>query len=174
MNDALLWFGQILHPSQDFYSHSNWVELGQTDIVDSGLGKWKELDYFTLVKGVMTVQGETFETPRIPARITGLSKDGSIVNVTTSSGRFRGLISGSSGPGDDDCPDRVTLSHDDLNKDHPSSSPTRNQAYLRATELAITQTRHEWCRLTNLVFLRYGQRGLDSLFNQWGNKPKWS
>jgi hypothetical protein len=29
-------FGELLHTIQDFYSHSNWAELGQTKIVDSG------------------------------------------------------------------------------------------------------------------------------------------
>lgn len=32
-------FGLLLHPVQDFYAHSNWVELGRKDLIDNGNGK---------------------------------------------------------------------------------------------------------------------------------------
>lgn len=42
--DAVLkQFGFILHASQDFYAHSNWVESGGTTLIDAGLGKWEVL-----------------------------------------------------------------------------------------------------------------------------------
>ena len=28
-------FGLLLHPIQDFYAHSNWIELGRNDLVES-------------------------------------------------------------------------------------------------------------------------------------------
>jgi hypothetical protein len=31
-------FGYLTHPTQDFYSHSNWVESGHSDLVDAGVG----------------------------------------------------------------------------------------------------------------------------------------
>jgi hypothetical protein len=33
-------FGRIVHAAQDFYAHSNWVELGRQDLADSGTGPW--------------------------------------------------------------------------------------------------------------------------------------
>jgi hypothetical protein len=136
-NAASLWFGQILHPSQDFYSHSNWSELieaGKTQgIVDDGLGNWTVLDYLpsfsTIKRGdkrVKVVQGEFKEEPYIPAGIR-LTRDGSIVAVTMPDGIFPGLISGSSGTSlpligtDDDCPDPIVMTHAELNKDGQES-----------------------------------------------------
>ena len=52
-------FGAILHIVQDFYSHSNWVELGKrNELVEDGYGLWRVLHPFTEHKGVIIVQGE--------------------------------------------------------------------------------------------------------------------
>jgi hypothetical protein len=37
--------------------------------------------------------------------------------------------------------------------------------------LAVKQTTHEWCRLVNLVEQRYGQAGVEYLFNNWVADP---
>ena len=43
-NDAADQFGKVLHVVQDFYSHSNWVDMGRTDtgkdLIDSGDRLW--------------------------------------------------------------------------------------------------------------------------------------
>ena len=47
LDDAPDAFGQILHIAQDFYAHSNWVDLGKTnartDLIDNGNGMWAVL-----------------------------------------------------------------------------------------------------------------------------------
>jgi hypothetical protein len=159
-------FGQVLHAIQDFYSHSNWVELGQTTLIDRGTGLWSPLTSYSLHNGVLLVQGED-ETPF--GRDSSLRRSGKVVFVNTGSsppaslppGTYKGVISGTFGPVDD-CPDNVSLSHGDLNKDTPN-----RPGFKDARELAVKQTEHEWCRLVNLVRQRYGQTGVDVLFNQW-------
>jgi hypothetical protein len=48
------------------------------------------------------------------------------------------------------------MSHGELDKDTVGAG-------LLAYQLAVEQTRREWCRLESLVFLWYGQKGLDTL-----------
>jgi hypothetical protein len=71
-------FGRSLHPIQDFYSHSNWVELGfpvaqtarASDLVDfstrlagaNGLGKWATPGPLGQVRG--NIRSADFVTPR--------------------------------------------------------------------------------------------------------------
>jgi hypothetical protein len=38
--DAPETFGKLLHPVQDFYAHSNWVELGRNDLIHNSDDKW--------------------------------------------------------------------------------------------------------------------------------------
>jgi hypothetical protein len=51
---------------------------------------------------------------------------------------------------------------DEINKDDPGRGGF-DQAYA----LALQQTRHEFYRLLSLVYARYGQDGLDTLFVEW-------
>ena len=46
-------FGMLLHPVQDFYAHSNWVELGKNDLIDNGDGKWIVLKPFKSIKALV-------------------------------------------------------------------------------------------------------------------------
>jgi hypothetical protein len=159
-------FGQVLHAIQDFYSHSNWVELGQTALIDRGTGFWSSLTPYSLHDGVLLVQGED-GTPF--GRDSSLKRSAKVVFVNTGSsppvglppGTYKGVISGTFGIVDD-CPDNVSLSHGALNKDTPN-----RPGFEDARKLAVEQTEHEWCRLVNLVRQRYGQKGVDVLFNKW-------
>jgi len=36
-------FGSALHPIQDFYSHSNWIEMNQTGLVDPWYSYWRDI-----------------------------------------------------------------------------------------------------------------------------------
>lgn len=164
---ATTWFGRLLHPVQDFYSHSNWVELGKAELFDDGLELWPALTPFSIVQGVKIVQGEHFEEPYLPQGITLGLADNHKVLVD---GAYPGLISGFSGISppfgifgtDDDCPDEVTINHSTLNKDSAD-----RPLHLEARHLARRQTLHEWCRLLNLVSDRYGSAGLRLLLDQW-------
>src|SRR5918998_2518421 len=88
-------FGLLLHPVQDFYAHSNWVELGRTDLLESSSdSKWTVLKPFQEYKGVIIVQvgdkskGEHYDIP--DGYI--LEPDGKVVYVLTRNGTYPGLI----------------------------------------------------------------------------------
>jgi hypothetical protein len=161
-------FGTLLHPVQDFYAHSNWVEPGNTTrIVDEGTGEWTVMQPFTVVNGVMIVQGE-----RVPAGMTVTRNraapysQNAVVTVETSDGtRWPGLISGYVFL-TDDCPDHVAMSHGALNKD-ASKGADRKTTFPDAARLAIAQTTHEWCRPATMVQQTYGQTGLSLLAQNW-------
>ncbi len=162
-------FGELLHPIQDFYSHSNWIESTPAGaLVDEGKGLWQVLTPYTVLnQKLVIIQGEN-----IPDGIS-LNRNGKVVNViaspsnsTMSPGVYSGIISGSTLVADD-CPDGpdddpITISHGDLNKDVPSLSN-----HFNARQRAVEQTRHEWCRLVNLVEDRYKAEGVAKLFSEW-------
>ena len=156
--DAPETFGLLLHPVQDFYAHSNWIELGRNDLIDNGDGKWIVLKPFQKYKGVIIVQ--VGDKNDIPEGYT-ISENGKVVDVSSQSGSHPGLISGTVRD-KDSCPEDVSLDHDILHKDN-SDRP----GYDKARALAKAQTIHEWCRLTNLVEQSYGQDGVQLLFNSW-------
>jgi hypothetical protein len=174
-------FGQLLHPAQDLYSHSNWIELGQINLIDSGERFWSVLTPFTSVRSnnVFVIQGE--EVPRG----YGLRRDGKVVTVyhSGSSSLGLGLITGTVYISDD-CPDSIALGHWDsgsmppdlpsfamgsgsgLNKDSPE-----RPGYDDARRLAELQTTHEWCRLVDLVEAAYGLAGRQVLYQNWVADP---
>lgn len=158
-------FGELLHTVQDFYAHSNWVNLGRSSLVDSGTGLWSVMTAYTEFQpGVMFVQGED-ETPNVPGygdATLALNSSNYAVTITVPGGKtFQGVISGSFGL-TDDTPDNVAVSHGDLNKDDSTRT-----LFNQARALAIQQTEHEFVRLAELVRSRYGERGVDELVCQW-------
>ena len=156
--DAPETFGLLLHPAQDFYAHSNWVELGRNDLIDNGDGRWIVLKPFQEYKGVIVLQVE--DKNAISEGYT-LIENGKVVNVSSHSGNHPGLIS-TTVRDKDFCPEDVALDHDILHKDN-SDRPGYDQARV----LAKAQTIHEWCRLTNLIEQNHGQAGVQLLFNSW-------
>jgi len=159
-------FGLLLHPVQDFYAHSNWVELGRTDLIESSSdSKWTVLKPFQEYKGIIIVQvgdkskGEHYD---IPNGYT-LNRDGKVVYVLTSNGTYPGLISGTSHKSNANCPNEdIPLTHRELNKDERSK-----KGYDKARALAEAQTINEWCRLLNLVELNHGQDAVQLLIKSW-------
>jgi hypothetical protein len=143
--------GRYLHPAQDFYSHSNWVELGRADLLDFGLGAWRRLGDWTPLRDDLVVgQGE-----HMPAGWSRRSdKHVRVPVVATPAGIRRVVITGMAAYSPDACHDELDLSHDALNKDH-----VRLPGFAPARELAVRQTRHEWCRLLHRLNDRYGARG---------------
>ncbi len=140
-------FGQILHPAQDFYAHSNWVELGLSKLIEGGTGLWDALHPFSLHAGAMLIQGEQ---NAIPPDYTLSLDDEFRVTVTTPTGTFPGVISATYGI-TDDCPDNVAVSHSSLNKDDDT-----RQHFAQARALAVAQTRQEFIRLVSLIENKYG------------------
>jgi Bacterial TSP3 repeat len=167
-------WGQALHPIEDFYAHSNWVETGawvdpgiKTQILESTLGLWDPLLPYTMHYGVMLVEGEnehpfgpgssiTYNFQQIQVH-TGSNPSGGVpANLD-----IQGIISGSWGP-DDNCPDNVTIHHDNMNKDTPDILLHED-----ARALATQQVRHEWCRLLNISNAQYNLAGPAALLGLW-------
>ncbi len=159
-------FGMLLHPVQDFYAHSNWIELGRNDLIESSIdSKWPVLKPFQEYKGVIIVQigderkGEHYD---IPDGYT-LDRHDKVVHVSTSDGAYPGLISATSTEYNNNCPhEDMSLAHHEINKDSES-----REGYDEARVLAEAQTINEWCRLQNLVEQSHGQDGVQLLINSW-------
>jgi hypothetical protein len=159
-------FGLLLHPVQDFYAHSNWIELGRDDLIESSSdSKWPVLKPFQEYKGVIIVQvgderkGEHYD---IPDGYT-LDRDDKVVHVSTSDGAYPGLISATSTEYKNNCPyEDMSITHREINKDSES-----REGYDKARSLAEAQTINEWCRLQNLVEQSHGQDGVQLLINSW-------
>jgi hypothetical protein len=121
---ATMRWGQLLHPVQDFYSHSPWVDpipvglgFGTTyprRLLDSGLGNWRRLGPYEklfpadpLHSDIVTVQGNLFGIIDLPRDQSGNPKS-AVPNVWPFySDRQRGLMTASSSPftnGDGQCP----------------------------------------------------------------------
>jgi hypothetical protein len=169
---ALLAFGQWLHTTQDFYAHSNWVELRGQALADDALTIWPEwAPYETLsTSGFRLVQG------RPPAR-TSVTRDenapypeDAVVRVKRGREQSPGIISGTVDyePGDF-CPPSARMTHADLNKDH-SATPGRTAQFAAARALAVQQTHHEWCRLVAMTRASWGEAG-EARVMAWAADP---
>ncbi|MGQ0795145.1 MAG: LamG domain-containing protein [Nitrosopumilaceae archaeon] len=192
-------FGQALHIIQDFYSHSNWVEIKQysnhlpslvqkKDLIDSGSRHWtmmKPMKPLPNNPDIIVVEGEEKKIP--PHWTINTAFGNKVPQITISGKSFKGLISGST-YFSDDCPDNLAIGHwssslagktggtgfppqgtnnDGLAKDSILYSPY----YSAARALAVAQTTQEWCRLVSMVQAKYGQAGVDNLFDKWVADP---
>lgn len=170
-------FGRILHAAQDFYAHSNWVELGKTTILENGLERWNDLTPQSIVNGVMILHGqdEIFNQKRLQL----ISLEDNVIDVVTSTGdHIPGLISGTYGD-EEGCPKSIAVPHGgdddinpldwdagDLNKDMPRLWQGI-KLFTEARKLATEQTRHEFCRLINLIEKQYPGEGRKFIFDNW-------
>jgi hypothetical protein len=159
-------FGLLLHPVQDFYAHSNWIELGRNDLVESSSdSKWPVLKPFQEYKGIIIVQvGEEHKGKHydIPNGYT-LDRDGKVIYVSTSNGTYPGLISATTSEYNANYPSEdISIAHYEINKDSES-----REGYDEVRALAEAQTINEWCRLQNLVKQSHGQDGVQLLINSW-------
>lgn len=168
-------WGQAAHGWQDFYAHSNWVDAGQTTLIETGIGLWNGLAAYSIHDGAMIVEGEE-EHPFGPdSSLTLTSLPGSnTVDVFTGStppedvpanSHFPGIISGTWwANSSDNCPDNVAVSHGDMNKDAPDINLFLHEP---ARALATQQTRQEWCRLLHLSRDQYGMAGPATILGLW-------
>lgn len=115
--------------------------------------------------------GANADSPELRRELEALAKQlklgDRIPYVTDASGRrFRLLISGH-GPVPNPwntCPLAKMIVHDDLNKDNKT-----RRWYPDALNMAIGQTKHEWCRLLNLTRSRNTFAGTAALMGLWVN-----
>jgi hypothetical protein len=162
---AMRAFGRSLHALQDFYAHTNWVELGGEVLVDSSLDAFPTLSPYSTIPstGFVVVQGSKPKHAALNRDEDAPYPTNAIVSVKLHKSRARGLISGSVDyePGNF-CPSSVLMTHDELNKDK-STLADRVQQHEAAKSLAILQTEHEWCRLRELTRRAWGAAGVAHL-----------
>jgi hypothetical protein len=162
--DAADEFGQALHTVQDFYSHSNWVELGRTDLYESGTGDWSIYPEWSEVRpGIVAISEDlpagwqAFENnlTHVPNVITAanVGKDVLLTGVTD-------------GTTSDDCLDSIDIGHAELNKDRDDGEGS-HVLFPQAFDLAKRQTTHEWCRLLHKLNGKYGLAGPATAEGLW-------
>ena len=161
---AIRYFARSLHALQDFYAHTNWIELGGDELVDQSLTAFPILRPYSTIasSGFVVVQGEKPHE--------GLTRDkrapypsNAIVRAKPGKSRVLGLISGTVDYEKGDfCPPPVAMTHEELNKDK-STNVGRTKQYEAAKALAILQTEHEWCRLRGLTRAKWGTAGVGRL-----------
>jgi hypothetical protein len=177
-------FGLALHPAQDLYAHSNWVEMGfplldnpatpeievsRTDLINISRSTpfpghdWRVPTNGGVVRGDILLGNDDWTIPQ------GWSIDGdggglhvpTLINPSGSEvGRI--LMTGE-GTLDDECDVHYEggfvrafngFEHSVLNKDDDS-----RPGYEEARALAVLQTSYEWCRL----LAKAGEAGIDGL-----------
>lgn len=179
-------FGYILHAAQDFYSHTNWVEMGRSDLIDPWYGHWRSLAPYTESSNTHPVF--ILEEDGRPHSDFQIYRDGKIITVdhdtweADGSGKRMGLISGTYDADVSKCPADASIPHggavstvtdrvyepesrqipDELNKDNPA-----RYGFTIARALAVEQTTHEFCRLADMVKTAYGDEGVRVLYDNW-------
>jgi hypothetical protein len=158
---AIRAFGRSIHALQDFYAHTNWIELGGDTLVDSGLAEFPELVPYSEIpsSGFVIVQGGKPKRAALNRDDTAPYPQNAVVTAKLRKDRSPGLISGTVDyEAGNFCPRSVAMTHEELNKDK-SSLPGRLQQYEAARSLATLQTEHEWCRLRELTQKAWGDAG---------------
>jgi hypothetical protein len=176
-------FGYILHAAQDFYSHTNWVEMGRTDLIDPWYGNWKSLNGYTTSSNSNPVF--ILEEDGKPHSNFQIRANGKIMTVSNPTWNFTGMMGLISGTYDADvskCPPTASIPHggatstitdrlypdesrdlaDELNKDNPA-----RQGHWIARVLAVQQTTHEFCRLVDMERSAYGDDGVRFINDNW-------
>jgi hypothetical protein len=162
---ALRYFGRSLHAVQDFYAHTNWIELGGDTLVDGSLAAFAPLQPYTVIpsSGFVVVQGKAPKRAALERKGKAPYPTSAVVSVKLGKSHAPGLISGTVDyePGNF-CPAPVAMTHEELNKDK-SSNANRTAQFAAARSLAIAQTEHEWCRLVELTREAWGDEGVAHL-----------
>lgn len=162
---AIRAFARSLHALQDFYAHTNWIELGGDVLVDSSLGAFPSLTPYSTVasSGFVVVQGPKPKRAALTRDDDAAYPDSAVVTLRLGRSRAPGLISGTVDYEEGNfCPDSVAMTHEELNKDK-STNVGRSEQYEAAKALAIRQTEHEWCRLRQLTLAQWGDPGVARL-----------
>ncbi|WP_437337935.1 hypothetical protein [Sorangium sp. So ce394] len=158
---AMLAFGRSLHAVQDFYAHTNWVELGGDVLVDESLTAFPALAPYSAIPstGFIVVQGDKPKRAAVTRDARAPYPKYAIVTVRVERKKAYGLVSGTVEYEQGDyCPPPVAMTHDELSKDKTSLTD-RTAQHLAAKSLAVQQTRHEWCRLNQLAHDAWGDAG---------------
>jgi hypothetical protein len=189
-NEGLDDFAHALHTVQDFYSHTNWVERSSSELFFDKLGPFPVLfpsettqeshDLFIAEQDPLLFPGSLFVSPGNPntlsypqrvepdARIQGQQVPALISGDTT-----QGPVAERTFPGR--CPQingrgqPYTVTHAELAKDDRNEHA---QQFASAFLAARFQTTHEWCRLLDRVYSRFGPSGVAHVCEQWVEDPQ--
>lgn len=175
-------FGWMLHAAQDFYSHSDWVELLTQGFIEerlfeTGLSNWRVPagNWVThpIQNNLVIAEGNSTTlpagwTPSFELGTWDTTPAGKTMLINANGTTKYGLVSGRYHGGDADSHSHETVhwNHSDathgdtaeyganfgMNKDEPS-----RLMYSMATECAVLQTAHEWRRLMALWRARFGE-----------------
>jgi hypothetical protein len=162
---AIRAFARSLHALQDFYAHTNWIELGGQVLVDGSLGVFPSLEPYAPIAttGFVVIQGGKPRHAALNRDEAAAYPSNAVVTVKLGKKRSPGLISGTVDyEAGNFCPAPVAMTHDELNKDK-STLVDRVQQHEAAKTLAILQTEHEWCRLRELTRNAWGELGVTRL-----------
>ncbi len=184
---ALSNFARSLHPVQDFYAHSNWVEIfADSRLVSDTLEPYPFLFGGRELPGVVVVDDSLGGGPNSSWRVQPASGNVYPEKVLPKacplgappSACLPALVTGRTdeptGPFSTSpvatfpnrCPPNIRIYHDaDLAKDLPDGV----RMFSRAMLLAKQQTTHEWCRFQNLVYEKHGAGGVKFLCENWVN-----
>ena len=165
---AMRSFARSLHAVQDFYAHTNWIELGGEVLVDSSLAAFPTLSPYSTIpsSGFVVIEGGKPKHAALNRDDDAPYPSSAVVKVKLGRSRAPGLMSGTVDyEAGDFCPAAVAMTHEELNKDK-STNVGRSQQYEAAKGLAILQTEHEWCRLRALTRDAWGDAGVARL-EQW-------
>jgi hypothetical protein len=174
---ALDLFAAVLHPMQDFYAHTNWIESGKTTIFDAGLGRLPVIAPYSILGGLVVLdeygqddgQGWSVHSAdkgvEYPKSVLVTAKKQGTTWPALLSGAFPHALPAACpkihGPGVTD------ISHGYLAKESELSHPDYPDMFSNAEILAAEQTTHEWCRLVSLVFIQHGAAGVKQLCDKW-------
>jgi hypothetical protein len=170
---ALVEWGTILHTTQDFYSHSNWVDLGQSGLVTDN----HSFEFPSAWPGAAFGAGSgvvVLAEPLPSGWSASLPSNSRSPVVVTGGGTKAGLITSTYSDNTDGpsvCPSSASLPHgpfftgdleidEYLSKDDPNSI---NHGL--AKDAAIRQTTEEFCRVARLVLLRNGHDHYEELLS---------
>jgi hypothetical protein len=169
------YFGKALHTAQDFYSHSNWVELGfpktkdnpatprietsQSDLSDitgaqrAYLSSWPVLQNGQTVRGNILLANDDW-VPPLPLRVVRNGAGKFQSTLVQPNGKLIGrLLETGRGGFDHECGilfrNYDGFTHGQLAKDAPGSTAESRLKYRKARALAELQTGYEWCRLVS-------------------------
>lgn len=162
---AIRAFGRSIHALQDFYAHTNWVELGGQVLVDSSLGAFPTLRPYAPIAatGFIVIQGNKPKQAALTRDDDASYPSNAVVTVKLAKSRAPGLMSGTVAyEAGNFCPQSVAMTHDELNKDK-SALVERVEQHEAAKALAILQSEHEWCRLRELTRRAWGELGVARL-----------
>lgn len=181
-------FGNLLHTAQDFYAHSNWVNLGYDSLFESTNTLWFNgggAPVLSPQNGYMLIQGEDGDIPKNLHLIRDFNSMVVTVEDTKTKTSYAGVVTGYfSNMLADDCPDSIAISHYDITPSVPKEADPKlypalvglnkdsekRQGYTAAYNLALKQTKHEWCRLVTLVKSEFGPDIAGTFVLDWVNR----